>query len=331
MSQPPIPVTVLTGYLGAGKTTLLNRILSEPQGRRYGVIVNEFGEIGIDGDLIVGTDETVVELNNGCLCCSVRGDLISALNSILHRGQALDAILVETTGLADPAPIAATFLLDDDLSDQVRLDAVVTVVDAIHMNEEIAHDPVAASQIAFADVIILNKIDRASASQTAAADVALRSLNRGAFLHHAARGEIDPSILFDHNAFDMRTQDPRLINGLDTGHPHAHGHSITSLSIRTTRLVDADVFMRWIATLIRTRGRDILRCKGIVAFAGEHRRFVFHGVQTMLDGDVQQAWNPGELRESRLVFIGRNLDTVHLREEFEACLLQEKGRTDDAA
>jgi G3E family GTPase len=319
MKRTPVPVTVLTGYLGAGKTTVLNRILSDPGGRRYGVIVNEFGEIGIDGELVVGTDDDVVELSNGCLCCSVRGDLIGALDTLLRRSDELDAILIETTGLADPAPIAATFFLDDDLSDRIKLDAVVAVADAVHLHAMLEQDQMATSQIAFSDIVLLNKTDLASEAATQQAEATIRAINPNAVLHRTARGRIDAGLLLDRRCFDMRS----LARGFlceDTSRVNHQGN-IVSVSIRTDRLVDADRFMEWTAALLRSSGRSILRSKGILAFAGEHRRFVFQGVQTMIDGDVQAPWRADEARESKLVFIGRDLDAKALRAGFAECLM----------
>ncbi|GLK69737.1 cobalamin biosynthesis protein CobW [Hansschlegelia plantiphila] len=317
-------MTVLTGYLGAGKTTILNGILGAPRGaRRYGVVVNEFGEIGVDGELIVGADEAVVELANGCLCCSVRGDLIGALETLLARDAGLDAILIETTGLADPAPIAATFLLDDDLSDHIRLDGVVCVVDAVHLAESIEGDPAVAAQIAFADLLLLTKADVASPSQRTEAEGIARALNAAAPLVHVTRGAVDPQALFDLRGFDLRGPRNRFVAAPAAVEPSRH--QVSSLALTTDRELDPDRFMSWMQTLIRRSGGDILRSKGVVALSGENRRFVFHGVQTMLEGDVQEPWPIGDERRSRLVFIGRNLDEAALRDGFAACLAPEDG------
>ena len=316
MPQPA--VTVLTGYLGAGKTTLLNRILSEPHGHRYVVIVNEFGAIGIDADLIVGADDDVVEMTNGCLCCNVRGDLIGALEAILKRPEPFDGILIETSGLADPAPIAATFLLDDDLSDAIRLDAIVTVVDARHVLEQLDEGGVAASQLALADVIVLNKSDLVGAEDLKELEERLRHSAPWAGLNPATRCDVPLDAVLGRKAFDLAAALERN-PGLLAPHAHRHDGGIASVALATGQPIDADAFMDWIGRLRREKGRDLLRAKGIVAFAGEHRRFVFHGVQTLFEGDVTRLWRDDEARESRIVFIGRGLDPRALEHGFEAC------------
>ena len=220
----PIPVTVLTGYLGAGKTTLLNRILTEPHGKRYAVIVNEFGEIGIDNDLVVDTDEEVFEMNNGCICCTVRGDLLRIVSSLMKRPGRFDGIIVETTGLADPAPVAQTFFVDEDVRAKARLDAVVTVVDAKHLPLRLADSKEAEEQIAFADVVIVNKTDLVSPAELAAVEAAIRRINPYAVLHRATRGDVPVTALLDRGAFDLDrilSLDPAF---LDNGHDHDHDH-----------------------------------------------------------------------------------------------------------
>src|SRR6478752_1752409 len=198
-----IPVTVLTGYLGAGKTTLLNRILTEDHGKKFAVIVNEFGETGIDGDLVVGADEEVFEMNNGCICCTVRGDLIRILDGLMKRKGRFDAIIVEITGLADPAPVAQTFFMDQDVSDAARLDAVVTVADAKWLSERLKDAPEAKSQIAFADVIILNKIDLVSPEELDEVEGRIRAINPYAKLHRTQNCAVPINEVLDRKAFDL--------------------------------------------------------------------------------------------------------------------------------
>jgi G3E family GTPase len=332
-----IPVTVLTGYLGAGKTTLLNRILSEPHGRRYAVIVNEFGEIGIDNELVVGADEEVFEMNNGCICCTVRGDLIRIIEGLMKRKGTFDAIIVETTGLADPAPVAQTFFVDPDVQNLARLDAVVTVADAKWLAARLRDAPEAKNQIAFADVIVLNKTDLVSPAELREVEARIRAINPYAKLHRAQRCDVAIADVLERKAFDLdriMEIEPEFLHvdehdhdhdGRD--HHHAHGDGLKhyhdehmqSISLRLDGDVDPDKFMPWITELTQAQGPNILRCKGIVAFSGEPRRFVFQGVHMMLDGEPQREWRTDEKRDSKVVFIGRDLKEEDIRKGFLAC------------
>ena len=314
-----IPVTVLTGYLGAGKTTLLNRILTEQHGKKYAVIVNEFGEIGIDNELVVGADEEVFEMNNGCICCTVRGDLVRIIDGLMRRKGKFDAIIVETTGLADPAPVAQTFFMDQDVSDAARLDAVVTVADAKWLSDRLKDAPEAKNQIAFADVIVLNKIDLVSGQELDEVEARIRAINPYAKLHRTQNCAVPIAEVLERNAFDLDRIIELEPDFLEEGHHHHHDEDIQSLSIRHEGEVDPDRFMPWISDLTQREGPNILRCKGIVAFPQEPKRFVFQGVHMILDGDVQGDWKPGEKRESRVVFIGRDLDERAIRDGFLAC------------
>jgi G3E family GTPase len=228
VTSEKVPVTVLTGYLGAGKTTLLNRILSEPHGKKYAVIVNEFGEIGIDNDLVVGADEEVFEMNNGCICCTVRGDLVRILDGLMRRKGKFDAVIVETTGLADPAPVAQTFFVDENVGRKTRLDAVVTVADAKWLSERLKDAPEAKNQIAFADVILVNKTDLVSADELRDVEGRIRAINPYAKVHRTERAQIPLAEVLDRNAFDLdRILDiePEFLEAEeDHDHHHAHGH-----------------------------------------------------------------------------------------------------------
>jgi G3E family GTPase len=310
---------VLTGYLGAGKTTLLNRILTEDHGKKFAVIVNEFGETGIDGDLVVGADEEVFEMNNGCICCTVRGDLIRILDGLMKRKGKFDAIIVETTGLADPAPVAQTFFVDQDVGDATKLDAVVTVTDAKWLTQRLKDAPEAKNQIAFADVIILNKVDLVSAEELAEVEAAIRAINPYAKLHRTTRCDLPIDQLLDRNAFDLDRILDIEPDFLEAGHHHHHSDEVRSLSFTIPGDVDPEKFMPWINDLSQAQGPNILRSKGILAFKDEPRRFVFQGVHMILDGDLQRDWKSGEKRNSRLVFIGRDLDEAELRKGFLAC------------
>ena len=339
------PVTVLTGYLGAGKTTLLNRILSEDHGKRYAVIVNEFGEVGIDNDLIVGADEEVFEMNNGCVCCTVRGDLIRVLSGLMKRKGRFDAIILETTGLADPAPVAQTFFVDEDVRARTQLDSVTTVVDAKHLPLRLKDSREAAEQIAFADQIILNKTDLVSEAELAEVEAAIRRLNPLAPIHRAQRSNVPLETILGRHAFDLaRITDlqPDFLNPGhgEPGHVHDedceddhqhHGHDhhihdhvaesgITSISLKTDRPLDAGRVTAWLNNVLQTQGVDILRAKGIIDVKGEDRRLVFQAVHMILEGDFQGTWKNAADRHSRLVFIGRNLDEAGLKAGFESCI-----------
>jgi len=358
MSDAPqsdkIPVTVLTGYLGAGKTTLLNRILSEPHGKKYAVIVNEFGEIGIDNDLVVGADEEVFEMNNGCICCTVRGDLVRILDGLMRRKGKFDAIIVETTGLADPAPVAQTFFVDENVGRRTRLDAVVTVADARWLNDRLKDAPEAKNQIAFADVILINKTDLVSAEELSAVEARIRGINPYARLHKTERAQIALHEVLGRNAFDLdrildiepeflQSEDHDQHHDHDHGHAHDHHHDhgqnhehehahhhgglkhyhdedMQSISLRSDQPLDPDKFFPWVQDLVQKEGPNILRCKGILAFKGDDQRFVFQGVHMILDGDHQRPWKNDEKRESRIIFIGRNLPGKKITEGFESCM-----------
>ncbi len=362
MSEARTPVTVLTGYLGSGKTTLLNRILSEDHGKKYAVIVNEFGEIGIDNDLIVESDEEIYEMNNGCVCCTVRGDLVRVVQGLLKRKGRFDGILVETTGLADPAPVAQTFFMDDDVRAKAQLDAVVGLVDAKHFPLRLKDAPEAEDQIAFADVVVLNKVDLVSAEELEKLRATVRKINPHAVIHTAERSNIDLNEVLDRGSFDLDRileDDPHFLHAHehahDHGHPdhecgpscdhaqHDHGHdhnhecgpdcdhedhkldasthdtTVKSISLRAGEM-NHDLFFPWINKLTQIDGPDILRLKGIVAFAGDDDRFVVQGVHMIVEGDHQRPWKADEKRETRMVFIGRNLDREKIERTFNACV-----------
>ena len=368
MSDTRIPVTVLTGYLGAGKTTLLNRILSEDHGHRYAVIVNEFGEVGIDHELItrqraapgagdlageraaqgakLGVDvlhsnEELFEMNNGCICCTVRGDLIRTLHTLLLRPDKFDAILVETTGLADPGPVAQTFFVDPQLREKTRLDSITTLVDARHITAQLASSREAVEQVAFADQIVLNKTDLTDEAGLLAVEAALRRINPLASLQRAHRSRVALATVMGRGGFDLQrivALEPDFLqpahgaaghvhdehcghepDHFQNHHDHSHDAGITSVSLQSTRPMSAEHVQQWLASLVATQGADILRSKGIVNVADDERRMVFQSVHRVLEGDWQRPWRADEPRHSRLVFIGRKLDAKALQAGFDAC------------
>lgn len=443
----PIPVTVLTGFLGSGKTTLLNRILTEQHGRRIAVIENEFGEIGIDNELVIGADEEIFEMNNGCICCTVRGDLIRILGNLMKRKDRLDAVLIETTGLADPAPVAQTFFVDEEIRAAFKLDAIVTMVDAKHVWQHLDSSSECQEQIAFADVVLLNKTDLVDADALDKLEEKIRSMNAVATIHRTQNAVVAVENILGIGAFGLQNTlatspdflrpempfewagvyplevgshelnfqpgpDPemdlvalplenatdavyeaakkqavalfsedglakepgailvpglkleRLVFGAGKGgvfkletvrpspvalftqhHPdefqmtftrggtalsparsegfaasHTHDQSVTSVGITESRAVDPEKFNGWLGELLRTKGADIYRMKGIVHLNGSPNRFVFQGVHMLFDGKPDRPWKDNSEPGNQLVFIGKNLDRAELERGFRACL-----------
>ena len=440
------PVSVLTGFLGSGKTTLLNRILSENHGKRIAVIENEFGEIGVDNDLVIGAEEEIFEMNNGCICCTVRGDLIRILSNLLKRKDSFDYILIETTGMADPGPVAQTFFMDDELREALSLDGVITLVDAKHVILHIDDSDEVKEQIAFADIILLNKTDLVSEGELDRLEERLRIMNSAATIYRTKDANIDIQKILNIGGFDLDRAlevDPKFMEpeypfewgglfkfkkgyynftlnqgpdpamninlrktnestdsginetiekavlafsdnpiNLESGaiiepcedlisielqqkkneyvlkipsdgsyvlytehHPdefasnftdasenkvdplvtrefkpdHEHDEDVTSVGINTPGDLDLEKFQKWLSDLLKNKGQDIFRMKGVLSFADSGNRYVFQGVHMLFDGQEDRPWKEGE-RSNSLIFIGRNLDRKTLNEGFRLCL-----------
>ena len=348
MSNAPIPVTVITGFLGAGKTTLLNRILSENHGKRIAVIENEFGEVGIDHQLVIQSDEEIFELNNGCICCRVRGDLIRILAKLRQRRDKFDTVLIETTGMADPGPVAQTFFTDEEVKESFKLDGIVTVVDAKHVGLHFDDMREVREQIGFADVILLNKTDLVSPSELEKTEARIRKMNPMAKVYQTKNAEIDLGKVLNVGGFDLKRAlelEPDFLKAEEEhNHDHEHGHDhedhdheheghdheeeehdhhhaedVTSVGIRASGDLDEKKLSEWLGELLRTKGQDIFRMKGILAVKGREMRFVFQGVHMLMDGRPDRPWGD-DPRQNTLIFIGRNLDRAELNEGFRSCL-----------
>jgi G3E family GTPase len=321
----PTPVTILTGFLGSGKTTLLNRILQEQHGHRIAVIENEFGEAGIDNELLVqDRDEQIVEMNNGCICCTVRGDLMRILGELQARKSAgqlqFDRVIIETTGLADPAPVAQTFFVDEDIARQYLLDAIVTMVDARHAPQQLDEHHEAQEQVGFADRILITKTDLAPADEVAALRRRLVQMNPRARIGEAQHGRADVGDLLDIRGFKLDAIleiEPDFLTGVE----HEHDDDVTSFVFRAERAFDAARLEDFFGGLVQAHGANLMRYKGVIAVAGHGRRVVLQGVHMLMACADGAAWKKGERRDSRIVFIGRDMPKDVILQGLERCLV----------
>lgn len=315
--DPRVPVTLVTGFLGAGKTTFLNHLLSSEHGARLAVIINEFDEVGIDRDLVVNTQGQLVEMNNGCLCCTVQGDMKQVIADILATGRAIDGLVIETTGLANPGPIATAFYADPYLCEATRLDAIVTLVDGYHLRTRLATAPeedreLLRAQIGYADVLLLNKTDLLSESETSEVEGLLRGLNQTARIHRTVQGVVAIDAVLDLEAFEFTGRFALEVED------HHHASDIGSISFRFEQAFDQVKLNTFFCNLLRDYGESIYRCKGVVNVQQMDEPLLFQGVSSLFATTSGRAWAPGERRETRAVFIGRDLD----REKIERGLLE---------
>ena len=321
-NEGPIPVTILTGFLGAGKTTLLNRILKENHGEKIAVIENEFGEEGVDNEILADSKEQIVEMNNGCICCTVRGDLIRILNSLYKRRAKgefnFTRVVIETTGMADPAPVAQTFFADEKVNERYLLDAVITVVDAKHGMTQLKDFTEAQQQVAFADRLLVSKTDVTTEDETQKLMERLRGLNVRAPITKVNFGVTPIKELIDIRGFNLNAIldiQPDFLTNSD----HEHHDEVASFYIKTDKPLDVRKVDRYIGSLINLYGEQMLRYKGILNIKGEPRRVVFQGVHMMAGFDFASEWPEDAKRESTVVFIGRKLPEALFRELFEDC------------
>ncbi|MDP8568707.1 CobW family GTP-binding protein [Methylophilus aquaticus] len=318
------PVTILTGFLGAGKTTLLNRILQEQHGQRIAVIENEFGETGIDGDLLIQGDEQIVEMNNGCICCTVRGDLVRILGELAQKQAAgqlrFDRVIIETTGLADPAPVAQTFFVEDAIYADYTLDAIITVVDAVHAMQQLDAHHEAQEQIGFADRILLSKTDLVAAEQVAQLQHRLMQINPRASIQPAHFGQTDLKQILDIDGFSLDAIlaiEPDFLQDV----AHSHDDEIRAFVFNTERPFDLAKLEVFLEAMIEIYGTQLLRYKGIVNAFNDPQRIVFQGVHMLMSGDHTTAWQAHEQRHSTLVFIGKDLPQARFEEGLQLCLV----------
>lgn len=320
-SQNRIPVTLLTGCLGSGKTTLLNYILTQAHGKRIAVIENEFGEISVDHDLIVGADKDIFEMSNGCVCCSIKGDLIKTLNKLFERKDRFDFIIVECTGLASPGPLAQAFIVEDEIENGLKLDGSANVVDAKHFWKQLEDIEVSWEQIAVSNVILINKIDLISNDELLVIENKIKEINPSADIYRTENCQIDLDKIFNIKGFELKNAEE--LNSLmdhDNHESHGHSDSISSVGVVLKGNIDLDKFLMWLRMLGIMEGMDVFRSKGILSVPDNSNRIIFHSVYMLFENSEDRAWGD-DPRENRMIFIGRNLNRDRLEEGISSCLI----------
>jgi G3E family GTPase len=318
-----VPVTILTGFLGSGKTTLLNRILKEDHGHRIAVIENEFGEVGVDNDIIETGNEQIVEMNNGCICCTVRGDLIRILGSLKEKRDQgtlkFDRVVIETTGMADPGPVAQTFFTDEEIGNYYLLDSIITLVDAKHAPKQLDEFHEAQEQVGFADKILLSKTDLVSDQETSALSTRLKRMNPRAPIKKVHFGDAPLEEVLDIRGFNLNAileLDPQFLTDIQ----HEHHDEVESFVFRSDKPFDGTKLEQFLSGMIQVYGPDLLRYKGVLWMKGNPRRVVFQGVHMMMGGDMGKPWGKGEKKGSVMVFIGKKLPKDIFIAGMEECL-----------
>ncbi len=318
-----VPVTILTGFLGSGKTTLLNRILREDHGKRIAVIENEFGEVGVDSDIIEKSDEQIVEMNNGCICCTVRGDLIRILGTLKEKRDSgslkFDRVVIETTGMADPGPVAQTFFTDEDIGNYYLLDSILTVVDAKHASQQLDEFHEAQEQVGFADRILLSKTDLTAEEETETLIKRLKRMNPRAPIKKVNFGNAPIEEVLDIRGFNLNAileLDPEFLNDVH----HEHHDEVESFVFKSDKPFDGNKLEQFLSGMIQVYGPDLLRYKGVLWMKGNPKRVVFQGVHMMMGGDIGKPWMKGDKKRSVLVFIGKKLPKDLFLAGLEECL-----------
>eukprot|EP00466_Bigelowiella_natans_P020304 jgi/Bigna1/58397/fgenesh1_pm.85_\ len=329
------PVTILTGFLGSGKTTLLNYILREQKEKKYAVIENEFGAVGVDDALIRNKfkdEEDIIEMNNGCICCTVRGDLVKTLHKIsamIENGKSLDGVIIETTGMADPAPVAQTFFADDKVNNSFRIDAIITVVDCKwilqRLDEEKQGENEAVEQVAFADVVLLNKVDLVDAEHVKKVKSRIKGINASTKMIETKYSRVDLTKITDIASFTLDRVMANDEEFLNFDQEHEHDNSVSSVGVVLDGELSMDKFNDFIQYMMKNKGADLYRSKGVVAINGMSTKFVFQAVHMLLGGEPTDEWKVGEKRISRMIFIGKNLDEEAIRKGAQACVVRGSG------